>query len=64
MLKKAGKWIGKRAKERTTYTGVAVILSMLGAQKLGVQIDQIGQAVGLIVGGGLIATQADESQGS
>lgn len=51
------KWIGRRAKERTTYAGVAVIASALGAQKLGVQIDQIGQAVGLIVGGGLIGTQ-------
>jgi len=57
MLKKAGKWLGKRAKERSTYTGVAVIASILGAEKLGVQIDQIGQAVGLIVGGGLIGTQ-------
>lgn len=51
------KWIGRRAKERTTYAGIAVIASALGAQKLGVQIDQIGQAVGLIVGGGLIGTQ-------
>jgi len=57
MFKKAGKWFGKRAKERSTYAGVAVIASMLGAHQLGVQIDQIGQAVGLIVGGGLIATQ-------
>ena len=61
-MKKITKWLGKRAKERTTYTGVAAILSMLGAQKLGVQVDQIGQAVGLIVGGGLIATQSDDTQ--
>lgn len=51
------KWLGRRAKERSTYTGVAVIASVLGAQKVGVQIDQIGQAVGLILGGGLIGTQ-------
>lgn len=51
------KWIGRRAKERSTYAGVAIVASALGAQKLGVQIDQIGQAVGLIVGGGLIGTQ-------
>lgn len=56
-MSKVLKWIGRRAKERTTYAGVAVIASALGAQKLGMQIDQIGQAVGLIVGGGLIGTQ-------
>jgi len=56
-MNKVVKWLGKRAKERSTYAGVAVIVSALGAQKLGVQIDQIGQAVGLIVGGGLIGTQ-------
>lgn len=56
-MKKITKWLGKRAKERSTYTGVAIVASILGAEKLGVQIDQIGQAVGLIVGGGLIASQ-------
>lgn len=57
MLKKVGKWFGRRAKERSTYAGVAIIVSALGARELGVQIDQVGQAVGLIVGGGLIGTQ-------
>lgn len=56
-MKKITAWLGKRAKERSTYTGVAIVASILGAEKLGVQIDQIGQAVGLIVGGGLIASQ-------
>jgi len=56
-MSKVLKWVGKRAKERTTYAGIAVIASAFGAQKLGVQIDQIGQAVGMIVGGGLIGTQ-------
>ncbi len=60
MLKNVGKWIGKRAKERSTYAGVAIIASALGAHKLGVQIDQIGQAVGLIVGGGLVASQTND----
>jgi len=57
MLKKVGKWFGRRAKERSTYAGVAIIVSALGARELGVQIDQVGQAVSLIVGGGLIGTQ-------
>ena len=60
MLKKIGKWAAKRAKERSTYTGIAVVASVLGAHKLGVQIDQIGQAVGLIVGGGLMASQTKD----
>ncbi|NBR33025.1 MAG: hypothetical protein EBS87_11805 [Sphingomonadaceae bacterium] len=57
MLKKIAKWAGKRAKERSTYAGVAIVATVLGADKLGMQIDQIGQAVGLIVGGGLIGSQ-------
>ena len=60
MFRKAKNWLGKRAKERSTYAGVAVIASMLGAHELGMQIDQIGQAVGLIVGGGLIASQSPD----
>lgn len=60
MLKKVSKWLGKRAKERSTYAGVAIIASSLGAHELGLQIDQIGQAVGLIVGGGLMASQTKD----
>lgn len=60
MAQKIIKWVSKRAKERSTYAGLAVIASMLGAQRLGIQIDQIGQAVGLIVGGGLIGTQSND----
>lgn len=60
MLKKVSKWLGKRAKERTTYTGVAIVATILGAERLGMQIDQIGQAVGLIVGGGLMAGQSKD----
>lgn len=62
MAKKVIRWVAKRAKERSTFAGLAVIASMLGAHKLGVQIDQIGQAVGLIVGGGLIGTQSDSAE--
>ena len=54
-MNKVLKWIGARAKERSTYTGLAVIAGMAGAQKLGVQIDQVGAAVTLIIGGGLAA---------
>lgn len=60
MFKKVLNWLGKRAKERSTYAGAAVIASMLGADKVGMQIDQIGQAIGLIVGGGLMASQTKD----
>lgn len=62
MAKKVVRWVANRVKERSTYAGLAVIASMLGAHKLGIQIDQIGQAVGLIVGGGLIGTQSDSAE--
>lgn len=60
MAQKIIKWVGKRAKERSTYAGLAVIASMLGAHQLGMQIDQVGQAIGLIVGGGLVGMQTSE----
>lgn len=55
MLKKIIKWLGARLKERSTYAGLGVIATVAGAPALGVQIDHIGQAVTLIVGGGLVA---------
>lgn len=62
MAKKIIKWVAKRAKERSTYAGLGVIATLLGAQKLGIQIDQVGQAVALIVGGGLIGTQNNQPE--
>ena len=59
-MSKVFKWLGKRAKERSTYAGVAVVASALGAHKLGVQVDQIGQIVGLVVGGGLMGAQTKD----
>lgn len=41
--------------QRSTYAGIAVIASVAGAPKLGVQVDQIGQAIGLIVGTAAVA---------
>lgn len=58
MVKKTVGWLKSRAKEPSTYTGLAIIASVMGAHKLGMQIDQIGQAVGLVIGGGLIGTQS------
>ena len=55
MFKKALKWIGHRVREKSTYTGLALIAGVAGAQKLGMQIDQVGQAVTLVLGSGLVA---------
>ena len=42
--------------QRSTYAGAAVIATVLGAPKAGIQIDQIGQAIGLIIGAAAVAT--------
>lgn len=55
MFKKIIKWLGARLRERSTYAGLSVIATVAGAPALGVQIDHVGQAVSLIVGGGLVA---------
>jgi hypothetical protein len=54
-MKKVLRWIGRRLRERSTYAGIGMIATVAGAPSLGVQIDHVGQAVGLIVGGGLAA---------
>jgi hypothetical protein len=60
MAKKIIRWAAKRAKERSTYAGLGVIATLLGAQKLGMQIDHLGQAVALIAGSGLMAATTQD----
>jgi hypothetical protein len=52
-MKKIFKWLGERAKERSTYVGLGMVASVAGAPALGLQINHIGQVVALIVGSGL-----------
>ena len=61
-MKKIFKWIGKRAKEPSTYVGAAAIATAIGAEEVGVQIQQTGQVILFILGGGLMAatTKAEE----
>lgn len=54
-IKKLLAWIGRRLRERSTYLGVATIAGVAGAHELGAQISQVGDAVALITGTGLIA---------
>lgn len=60
-MKKAFRWIKARAKEPSTYVGVGTIVAIAGAPKLGIQITQVGEALGLILGGGLIAAKARDA---
>jgi hypothetical protein len=55
MFKKILKWLGARLRENSTYAGLGIIAAVAGEHALGVQIGQVGQAVSLIVGGGLVA---------
>lgn len=54
-IKKIFAWVKARLLERSTYVGLGAIAGAVGAQKLGVQIGQIGEAVALIAGTGLVA---------
>lgn len=54
-MKKITKWMRLRLRERSTYAGLSIIATVLGAPALGMQIDHLGQAVALITGGGLMA---------
>jgi hypothetical protein len=55
MFKKILKWTNTRLRERSTYAGLGIIATVVGAPALGMQIDHVGQAISLIAGGGLIA---------
>jgi hypothetical protein len=55
MLKKFLKWLGARLRENSTYVGLGMIAAVAGEHTLGIQIGQVGQAVSLIVGSGLVA---------
>ena len=57
-MKKVFKWIKARGSEPSTYVGVGTIVALAGAPKIGFQITQMGEAIGMIVGGGLIAHRA------
>lgn len=53
-LKKIGGWLLARLKEKSTWSGLAVIVATAGAEKAGVKLDQIGQIVGVVTGTALM----------
>lgn len=55
ILSTFSRWLLRRLQERSTYAGIATIAGVVGAQAIGAQISQVGDAVALITGTGLIA---------
>lgn len=54
-LKKVLAWLLARIKEPSTYAGAAAVAVVVGKPDLANDIGQIGQAIVLITGGGLMA---------
>ena len=48
------RFIKKRAKEKSTYVGLAAVATALGAPHVGAVIDQYSTAALLILGSGLV----------
>ena len=59
-LKKIAKWAKRRLLERSTYVGLATAAAALGAEKLGVQIGQVGELVGVVTGALLIGATTSQ----
>lgn len=55
-MRKVLRWMGARAKEPTTWTGVAVIAATLGADPH--TATNLAHGAALIVGGALVGVQA------
>lgn len=58
-MKKILAYLKKMLTQRSTYAGIAVLATVAGAPAVGLQIDHVGQAIGLIVG--TAAVSADTS---
>lgn len=54
-MKKVLGWVFARAKEPTTYMGLAVIAGAVGAPEVGVVVGKVGTGLAMVLGGGMIA---------
>jgi hypothetical protein len=54
-LKKIAKWLGRRSTEGSTVLGLVIIAGAFGAERLGINLDQLAQGLTLVLGGGLAA---------
>lgn len=62
-MKKIFGWIKKRAKEPSTWTGLAAIATVAGLPGVAGVIGQAGTMAVMVLGGGLIATQKPDPMG-
>ena len=53
-MSKVLKVVAKKAKQKSTWLGLAVIASLLGLHGVSDTLGQVGSAVGLVVGGAAI----------
>ena len=54
-MKKLIKFVKLRAKEPTTYAGLAILATAAGLPAVGVTLDKVAMGLALILGGGLAA---------
>lgn len=59
-MKKILAYFKKMLTQRSTYAGAAIIATVAGAPAVGAHIDQVGQAVGLILGTTLVAADTHQ----
>jgi len=63
LARRAGQWALRRARERSTWTGLAMLAGVLGFRELGGRIDNIADALtllGLVSGAGLAAATTSQ----
>jgi hypothetical protein len=53
-LNKIGAYLVRRAKEPTTWTGLALLGTLIGGPGVGVLVGKIGTIAGLVTGGALV----------
>jgi hypothetical protein len=55
-LKKVGRWLGRRLREKSTYIGLTTVAVAIGAPASVISgIGQVGQIAAVIFGSGLMA---------
>lgn len=61
-LKKIGAFLKKRAKEKSTYVGLATLAVALGAPEIGIAISKYSDIGLLLLGSGLVAANTTNSE--
>lgn len=59
-LKKIGRWIVRRLKEKSTFIGAAMVAAALGAPEVAAKIGEFGQIATILFGTGLAAATTSQ----